>query len=65
MKWGIQVPFEDGFLWVVTNDSNFDLQPVLFDSQEEAQHYMLTVWSSACKVAEYKEDDDVKTFKND
>lgn len=57
MKWGIQVPFEDSFLWVTINDKNFDLSPLLFDSREEAEHHVLTVWSSSCKVAEYKEHD--------
>lgn len=58
MKWGIQVPWEDSFLWVVVNDGKFDLKPLLFDSREDAQHHLLTVWSSACKVSEYKEHDD-------
>lgn len=53
MKWGIQIPFEDGFMWVTNND--WTLSPLLFDSQEEAQYYVLKVWGSSCKVAEYKE----------
>jgi len=58
VKWGIQIPFEGSFMWVTINDNAWTLRPLLFDSQEEAQDYMLTVWGSSCKVAEYKERDD-------
>ncbi len=56
MKWGIQVPFEDSFLWVTFNDTAWTLRVLLFDSAEEAQDYMMKVWPSG-KIAEYKGSD--------
>jgi hypothetical protein len=54
MKYGIKVYFPDGeYLWVTMGDSKFQLRPVLFDTQEEAEQYALNVWGDSAIVDEY------------
>jgi hypothetical protein len=56
MKWGVQIPFEDGFMWVTIRESGWPwtLTPLLFESAEEAQEHILKVWPSG-KITEYRE----------
>ena len=56
MKYGVKVPFPDGeFLWVTQGDSKFHLEPILFESRNEAEEYALNVWGSNAKVELYGE----------
>lgn len=53
-KWGIKVPFLDGdFLWVTVGDSKFQLQPLLFETEEAAQKHASEVWGDSSKVEIY------------
>lgn len=54
MKYGVKIPFPDGeLLWVTQGDSKFNLQPILFDSEQEAIYYASTVWGNVAKVMPY------------
>lgn len=53
------MPWPDGvWMWVTQGDSKFDLVPLLFESQHQAQHYATTVWGGAARVELYREIDD-------
>lgn len=60
MKYGIKIPFilDHDYLWVTKGDSKFQLEPVLFESKEEAEQYALNVWGSNAKVEVYGESKD-------
>jgi|LakMenE01Jun11ns_1017448.scaffolds.fasta_scaffold9916662_3 hypothetical protein len=49
--YGVKIPFEGSFLWIV----DADLQPILFDSIEGAKE-LLMVWPVGT-ITEYKETD--------
>ena len=56
MKYGIKIPFPDGeYLWETIGDSKFHLEPLLFETLEEAEEYRLKVWGQHAKVEEYGE----------
>ena len=57
MKYGIKVPFlfDHDFLWAVRGDSKFQLEPILFNTKQEAEDYALKVFGEHVIVAEYDE----------
>lgn len=57
-RYGIKVPWPDGeYLWVIQGDSKFQLEPMLFDSYQQASQYALTVWGAGAIVELYQESD--------
>jgi hypothetical protein len=59
MKYGVKIPFPDGeFLWVTQGDSKFHIEPLLFETKEEAEQYSLNVWGINAKVELYGESKD-------
>jgi len=58
IKYGIKVPFEDGYLWVTIGDSKFQLAPLLFEDKEKAEEHALTVWGENAIVEIYGQDED-------
>ena len=62
-RWGIKVPISldnhgeyTDWLWVTRGDSKFQIEPILFDTQQQAQAYAAGVWGDAAVVEVYDED---------
>ena len=55
MKYGVKVYWPDGdFLWVTEGDSKFQMQPKLFDTEQEALDYA-QIWGENAVVELYGE----------
>lgn len=52
-NYGIKVPFEDSYLWVCKDSKDLDLQPLLFDTIEEALK-SAELWGPLAKVQKYE-----------
>ena len=58
MKYGVKVYWPDGdFLWVTEGDSKFQMQPKLFDTEQEALDYA-QIWGENAVVELYGESKD-------
>jgi hypothetical protein len=58
MKYGVKVYWPDGdFLWVTEGDSKFQMQPKLFDTEQEALDYA-QIWGDNATVEIYGENKD-------
>jgi len=58
MKYGVKVYWPDGdFLWVTEGDSKFQMQPKLFDTEQEALDYA-QIWGDNAIVELYGESKD-------
>ena len=65
MKYGIKVPITldhhgeyADWLWVTRGDSKFQMEPVLFETKQEADKYALNTWGESAKVELYGESKD-------
>jgi hypothetical protein len=55
-RYGVKIPFPDGeYLWVIQGDGKFQLEPLLFDTFQQASQYALTVWGAGAIVEVYQE----------
>lgn len=53
IKYGVMIPFNGSHMWVSKDSKDYDLKPLLFDTQEEAFEHA-DIWGPLAIVAEYE-----------
>lgn len=57
MKYGIKVPYKLGhdYNWLMNNEITTESVPLLFDTKQEADKYVLEILQGFARVEEYDE----------